>query len=271
MFYRRSGIRLNTAAFDAISSPGKTPISPIAPRTRTNTNYGAAAHDNNSHIDSAITATHNAYPSQKLSSEPQSDSLCVDSAHTTPYTVQHNAYHALQTLHTIPSGRSSPEYKDNEPGSIYAPLYNTAPYTSSDKIGGYNIGRDMTSLPATPSMGTYEVHHTTPYHHTTNNNDTSTDTTPYNQATSAYNYIHTPGYTNHQVDTSSAMNTPYRMDRNDSFDSTFSSPPKVHFNFISISVHFDTFCVCFLLLNASFCVALILLHVFLTFIPYSHR
>ena len=86
----------------------------------------------------------------------------------------------------------------------------------------------MDSLPATPAMGTYEVHHNTPYNHTTTGNDTSTDTTPYNQATSAYNYMHTPTYAHTlNVDTPNTMGTPYRMDRNDSFDSTFSSPPKV--------------------------------------------
>jgi hypothetical protein len=85
--------------------------------------------------------------------------LCLAGAHgTTPYhpttlTHTHSAHHELLHGSAHPqSGRNSPEYKDNEPGSIYAPTGSgrvTVPNTGTPYNKGYQLRTHLGDTEAT--------------------------------------------------------------------------------------------------------------------------
>jgi hypothetical protein len=85
--------------------------------------------------------------------------LCLAGAHgTTPYhpttlTHTHSAHHELLHGSAHPrSGRNSPEYKDNEPGSIYAPAGSdrvTVPNTGTPYDKGYQLRAHLGDTEAT--------------------------------------------------------------------------------------------------------------------------
>lgn len=206
---------LSTLAFEPVPSPHRDLLSsPLVTYTNTYTsNYNAGLNTTRC-SDNANKSTSSSSSTRAIhgTSADVNTHRSLTGHFDTPY-----ESYPPHVYNTLQSGRSSPEYKDNEPGSMHAPTYH-APNTHSGVAGNNGSGN---------GSGSGSDLHNTPYNkgYTLEAaNDSSTNTTPYYNSTSAYNYI-----------TTSTTDTPYRTTSdtalNESFDSTYSSPPKVALQF----------------------------------------